>query len=135
MLSSRQMTLFITITALALVQCLNAYLKPGYYNIKQLLSTVKFQEENCSTVETKSCRPISEQVCNKGRRAELHLGVFWDWHYNSMFFENWITCWCFLGMDSHLNVFWDWTYIWVFPEIGTTFGCFLRTELHLDVFL
>ena len=99
------------------------------------MSTVKFQEENCSTVETKSCRPISEQVCSKGRRMVLHLGVFWDWHYNSMFFENWITCWCFLGMDSHLNVFWDWNYIWVFPEIGSTFGCFLRTELHLDVFL
>ena len=38
MLSSRQRTRFITITALALVQCLNVYLKPGYYNAKQLLA-------------------------------------------------------------------------------------------------
>ena len=53
--------------------------------------TLKFQEENCSTVETKSCRPISEQVCNKGRRVELDLvqnpfsPIDWWWCHKLIF--------------------------------------------------
>ena len=98
-------------------------------NHKRFMSTVNFQEEKCSTVEKNSCRPISEQVCNKGRRMELHLNVFWERNYSWMLYENYI------HLHKNQNKFRNgivanWGHIWEFT-VAKSQGNLTNVITHL----